>query len=396
MKKLICILILAALLLAPAAFAKGCAHENTRLRNAVKATCRGNGYSGDLCCADCDAVLIPGFAVGNGAHKLEDEPRGYRKATCTQPGFSGNYYCIDCNGLVIKGSPTPVLQHVPKVGDDACEPSCGSEGYTATIYCALCRNTLEDRREIPAPGHDFSEIYESVDASCRSAGVVSGHCITCDWDVEEEIPQLEHNFENNVCTGCGYYAPGLYDNDGKLVKTWEQLCDDYDIYSRKYRDYGGYRISYESVYLGMTGMLVLPDDADIYAEMFSGIELSSMWFGKSQDSFSSLANCPNLESVYIFCDTEIELSEYDLHDNPNLKEVVIAEGCDFGISTGAFANCPKLEKLVLPADINDSWISSGFVAPENLTVCYRGTEETWNERFGAEIALDVVFNYTEA
>ena len=298
-KKLICILLLAALLLAPTAFAKGCKHENTELRNAETGTCCEPGYSGDLYCLDCSTVLIPGHATENGPHMLYEEPKGYRESTCTMHGFAGNFYCSECGGLIVKGEILPMLEHVPGSTGEAEEPDCDDEGCTAYTNCLHCYQTFEGREPIPALGHDFSEVYETVEATCRSEGFISGYCARCEYDREEDIAQLEHDYVDNVCTGCGYYLPGLYDNDGNLVKTWEQLCEDGDIYFEKYRDYGEYRIEYESVYLGLTGQLVLPDDADLYSRLLAGSQLTSLWFGQNADYIYELSDCPNLEKIVL-------------------------------------------------------------------------------------------------
>ena len=127
---------------------------------------------------------------------------------------------------------------------------------------------------------------------------------------------------DNVCTGCGYYLPGLYDNDGNLVKTWEQLCEDGDIYFEKYRDYGEYRIEYESVYLGLTGQLVLPDDADLYSRLLAGSQLTSLWFGQNADYIYELSDCPNLEKIYLYCKDGVELDDDSIFNNPSLKEII--------------------------------------------------------------------------
>lgn len=394
-KKLVCILMLIALVMAPTAFAKGCKHENTELRNAATGDCYQAGYSGDLCCVDCGAVLIPGIHTDNGVHVLDAEPDGYREATCTEHGFSGNYYCTECGGLIIHGKIIPKTEHIVVVSE-AEEPDCRNEGRAAYTYCYNCRNDLEERKAIPALGHEFSEIYESVEPTCRTEGFISGYCTRCEYDRDQDLAMLEHDFVDNVCTGCGYRVPGLYDNDGNLVKTWEQVCSDGDVYAKKYRDYGGYRTEYESVYLGMTGVLVLPDDADVPADMFQGCQLTGLWFGKETYHIYDLTECPNLESVRLYGRGEIELDDDSLVNNPNLKEVIVGEGCDIGIGMDAFAGCPNMEKLVMPTDLSDCWIASAFVPGDNLTVYYPGTEEAWIERFGEDLGLNVVFNYTGA
>ena len=395
-KKLICILLLAALLLAPTAFAKGCKHENTELRNAETGTCCEPGYSGDLYCLDCNTVLIPGHATENGPHMLYEEPKGYRESTCTMHGFAGNFYCSECGGLIVKGEILPMLEHVPGSTGEAEEPDCDDEGCTAYTNCLHCYQTFEGREPIPALGHDFSEVYETVEATCRSEGFISGYCARCEYDREEDIAQLEHDYVDNVCTGCGYYLPGLYDNDGNLVKTWEQLCEDGDIYFEKYRDYGEYRIEYESVYLGLTGQLVLPDDADLYSRLLAGSQLTSLWFGQNADYIYELSDCPNLEKIYLYCKDGVELDDDSIFNNPSLKEIIVAEGSSVGIGVDAFSGCPNLEKIVLPSDISGCWISSGFIPGENLTFCFPGTEEAWIERYGEDHGFNVIFNYTEA
>ena len=47
-----------------------CKHESTELRNMVVASCSSPGYTGDICCTECDAVIVSGTAKDpTGEHK---------------------------------------------------------------------------------------------------------------------------------------------------------------------------------------------------------------------------------------------------------------------------------------------------------------------------------------
>ena len=73
-----------------------CTHANTELRNAKKATCTQDGYSGDTYCAICDTKLASGEAIKAAGHKLAKVEA--EKPTVKEAGNRAYYKCDICGG----------------------------------------------------------------------------------------------------------------------------------------------------------------------------------------------------------------------------------------------------------------------------------------------------------
>ena len=140
-------------------FANTCAHANPSLQGYVAANCANgtNGYSGDLVCLDCGAVLEPGHTISS-AHVYEVDHTD--PATCEQPG-------------------------------------------TAYEVCSGCGKTRET--PIAALGHDYQQTAHA-DATCTEDGYTT---YTCTHDAShtytDTVPALGHHYdpETGLCSGCG-------------------------------------------------------------------------------------------------------------------------------------------------------------------------------------------------
>ena len=92
-----------------------CAHENTEIRNEVKATCISDGYTGDV-------------------------------------------YCLDCGEEISKGSVIPALGHSDSDNDGKCD-SCGENIVKDYLfYCSMCP-TYEKMKNVPVVGIICSVVH---------------------------------------------------------------------------------------------------------------------------------------------------------------------------------------------------------------------------------------------
>ncbi len=89
----------------------GSRHTGRTVRkNQKEATEKEEGYTGDICCADCGAILEKGEATekkpqpqaGECSHGTV-EVRGSREATCVADGYTGDSYCKDCGAKLASG-----------------------------------------------------------------------------------------------------------------------------------------------------------------------------------------------------------------------------------------------------------------------------------------------------
>ena len=111
-----------------------CAHENTEIRNAKKATCTEDGYTGDTYCTDCEALVTSGEVIPATGHTTE--LRNAKEATCTEAGYTGDEVCTVCGETVKAGTTIAAKGHSwdsGKVTKEATETEEGIMTYTCTV-----------------------------------------------------------------------------------------------------------------------------------------------------------------------------------------------------------------------------------------------------------------------
>ena len=140
-----------------------CTHENTELRNAVEATCGTEGYTGDTYCADCGEMISAGETIfATKDHTFGDD------GVCTVCGYQIT---------------TEECPHETVVYQGATEPTCGMDGTTGDICCAVCGTWLGNGETIPATGeHTFGQWTTSEDGATRTH-----KCTVCGLEETENI-----------------------------------------------------------------------------------------------------------------------------------------------------------------------------------------------------------------
>ncbi len=116
-------------------------HQRTQIRNAVPATDKSKGYTGDLYCLDCGTCIGVGSEIPATSHEnlvLINE----RESTCYENGYSGDWYCFDCGEIVAYGGPTPLKEHSYLI-KETIDPTCLAEGYTLKV-CSICGAEFKD------------------------------------------------------------------------------------------------------------------------------------------------------------------------------------------------------------------------------------------------------------
>ena len=154
----------------------------TEVRGKKDADCTHDGYTGDICCKDCDAVLTPGKAIPATGHVGGTEVRGKKDADCTHDGYTGDICCRDCGAVLTSGKAIPATGHVGgtevRGKKDA---DCTHDGYTGDTYCKDCGAKLTSGKVIPATGHvGGTEVRGKKDADCTHDGYTGDtYCKDC-------------------------------------------------------------------------------------------------------------------------------------------------------------------------------------------------------------------------
>lgn len=122
---------------------------------------------------------------------------------------------------------------------------------TITIkYCSEC-GLVHDT-------HNYSDDISVIQApTCTNEGISIKTCTICGDKETISIPKIPHVYENHICTFCGENEAGLYDNDGIMLMSWDDLEEN-----------SGHNIETDKTYSkiiiylndnNLSGKLVLPD-----------------------------------------------------------------------------------------------------------------------------------------
>lgn len=115
-----------------------CTHENTEIRNAKKATCTEDGYTGDTYCTDCGVLVSSGIVISATGHTTEVQ--NAKEATCTEAGYTGDEVCTVCGETVTAGTTIAAKGHSWDSGVVTKEATETEEGIM-TYTCTVCSET---------------------------------------------------------------------------------------------------------------------------------------------------------------------------------------------------------------------------------------------------------------
>lgn len=212
--------------------------------NYKAATCIEKGYSGDIVCKECGAVVTKGIPLVENLlnHGNNRELRNAKDATCTENGYTGDTYCNDCGWLVFLGKnieapghdyknvaevpatcvaegtaatqqckrcdyivPAQSLPIDPKnyaniVKDVAVAPTCTETGLTEGSHCGDCNKILIAQEVVSSTNH--TEVIDpAVAATCTETGLTEGsHCSVCNKILvaQKTVSALNHSFTNYI------------------------------------------------------------------------------------------------------------------------------------------------------------------------------------------------------
>lgn len=132
--------------------------------------------------------------------------------------------------------------------ENSIAPTCNDKGsYEEVEYCEcgeeLSRNTIT----VEALGHNYKKVI--TDPTCNDQGFTTFICNRCnDTYISDYVGALGHNYEEGICTQCGYSDPNyvkIYDSKEIMKVLSESIVS----------NTGGY-----SQYLGTDSISVLAED----------------------------------------------------------------------------------------------------------------------------------------
>ena len=162
-------------------------HVNKITKFAKKATCKSEGYTGDIYCKDCGELLEEGDILPKEEH-VWDEGKITQQPGCTKSG-ERTYTCTTCQ--TTKTEEIPATGHANKITKFAKKATCKTEGYTGDIYCQDCGELLEEGNVLPQEAHIWDEGKITKQPTSSAAGVRTYTCKNCGTTKTESIARLQ-------------------------------------------------------------------------------------------------------------------------------------------------------------------------------------------------------------
>lgn len=180
-------------------------HLYTEIRNKKEATCREDGYTGDVYCKDCGEKLSDGKILPKKDHDYE--VKEHKDATCTKAGYT-LFICKNCGDE--KREEIPAAGHLHTEIKNAKEATCTKAGYTGDTYCKDCGEKISSGEVIAKLAHTWDEGNITKEADCKETGVMTYTCHKCGATKTEDIPRTEHTWdEGEVTTAPTCTKPGV-------------------------------------------------------------------------------------------------------------------------------------------------------------------------------------------
>lgn len=247
--------------------------------------------------------------------------------------------------------------------------------------------------------HNFKSKIKKIN-SCTEEGLSFGNCINCHSYYESILRKSLHDFQNNVCTICGFQE----ENISNKYFTWNESNYLVNIdYTNYYKDCGPLIILPKNIITTNAPIQEVLND-NTFAFDFSKTEIQSndmsSWFQYQQNliGFKLSPNIQNLSDTFRgieeqqlpisipnkvinmsdsfrisnISNIEIQKLQGDIsgafEDCNNLKEIKILETDNLTSASYAFCNCKKLTSISnnLVLDFNTSYSAYMFFNCYNL------------------------------
>lgn len=182
-------------------------HLHTEIRNKKEATCREDGYTGDVYCKDCGEKLFNGKTIAKTTEHTWDAGKVTKAATCTEKGLK-LYTCTVCDKVRTEEIPATGHQHTEV--RNVKEATCTKAGYTGDTYCKDCGEKISSGEVIAKLAHTWDEGNITKEADCKETGVMTYTCHKCGATKTEDISRTEHTWdEGEVTTAPTCTKPGV-------------------------------------------------------------------------------------------------------------------------------------------------------------------------------------------
>lgn len=141
------------------------------------ATCTAKGIK-TFTCTVCKSTRIEEIPATGHVNKIT---KFVKAASCKSEGYTGDVYCQDCGTLIEEGKVIPKTEHAWNDGEITTPATCTTKGIK-TYTCASCGTTKTEA--IAATGHGATEIRNKKDATTTSEGYTGDiYCTICNQKI---------------------------------------------------------------------------------------------------------------------------------------------------------------------------------------------------------------------
>ena len=162
-------------------------HKNKITKFAKKASCKSEGYTGDIYCQDCGVLLEEGNVIPKSEHTW-NAGEVTKPATCTGEGTK-TYICTGCG--TIKTEIIPSTGHGSTEVRNKKEATCVKSGYTGDVYCTICNQKISSGNVVAKTGHTWNSGSITKQPTIAKEGIKTYTCRSCGLTRNETIAKLK-------------------------------------------------------------------------------------------------------------------------------------------------------------------------------------------------------------
>ena len=191
----------------------------TEIRDAVPATCRKDGYSGDTYCGGCGKKLKSGAVIDKEGRHTWIDVEIITVPTCISTGEK-IVNCTTCGITQTITTDRDLTNHVGATEYRNASPAtCGTDGNTGDVCCKSCGTVLVPGDRIPKTGkHNFGAWTVTKAATVSAPGEQARTCTVCGLKETEEIPKLPKADQSPD------FLPGDVNQDGMVTAADARLA----------------------------------------------------------------------------------------------------------------------------------------------------------------------------
>lgn len=287
------------------------------------------------------------------------ETRNAKKATCTEEGYTGDTYCTDCGKKIAGGNPIARKSHTI-VKDAGKEATCTEDGKTGGSHCKVCGTVTEAQKTIPKTGHAWDDGTVTKEPTENTEGIRTYTCRSCGIVKTERIPatgQPDGKYEDSQPGGKEDDTQPGGENDPPEALEVGDIVEDssgkamYEVLSIKG---ASVCVEYAESTSARASSIIIP--AKIKTEDGRICKVISVSKGAFQ-------NNKRLKKAVVGNNVKT-IGDKAFYGCKNLGTVSLGKNVS-SIGAGAFMGCAKLKSLCLPSKVTQIG-SNAFYACRGL------------------------------